>query len=237
MKKTHFAASLVFLLFSLQINGQELKLKANQRHGRIFVTESETLEGIIELNGDDSSPWKNQEKVTFIDKDVYANGKVKRKDKKNFKPGDIIGYEFDGRKFYTKQFWGLGMVTLKIGKNLYFLEKIIDGKISVYNYFLTPAPITTGSGSMEQEHERCRVANFILEKDDLPLKGCQDVVILDYIADCGAITEKYKSGGYGFTPLIQENKSKLAGMASKMVDSERMNEIIVPLISDYNKYF
>jgi hypothetical protein len=237
MKKTHLTISFIVLLFSLHTYGQEFKLKANQCHGKIFVSESETLEGIIELNGDDSSPWKNQEKVTFIDKDVFATGKVKRKDKKTFKPGDIIGFEFDGRKFFTKQFWGLGMVTIKIGKNLYFLEKIVDGKISVYNYFLTPAPVTTGSGSMEEEHKRCRVANFILEKDDLPLKGCQDVVILDYIADCDAVTEKYKNGGYGFTPVIQENKSKLAGMASKMVDSERINEIIIPLISDYNKYF
>ena len=88
-----FLLQLIFISMFAQKSNTE-----NRFDGYIVYSDGTKKEGILEVE-DASLPWSFQENVKYFDKSLLSAGRVKREQKINCVPGEIIEYGFDNRKF------------------------------------------------------------------------------------------------------------------------------------------
>lgn len=227
----------MFALFVLLTNiaFSQVEKKANQFDGYIIKNDSTKIEGVIEINGSETYPWLNQNSVKYIPKEAFLNKKVKSKDKTKYDPKDLLEYCAGNREFETKKYANLLEGGAAVLPQRYFMERLVNGTISVYVYYESPPDVQVGTPEeIEAEYNRCRIKDILIQKGEEKLKNLAFVDIMEYISDCPEVKEKYVNGDYGIIPKNDGTKEGLGKVFASLGDD--VQKIIVPLTTDYNKY-
>ncbi|HBF18868.1 MAG TPA: hypothetical protein DDW81_02160 [Cryomorphaceae bacterium] len=227
------------ILASTLLTAQTYKLKSDEMKGQIVTLKGEVLNGYIKLKGDTRSPWNNQESVEFFTEDAMADGKVKGKEREKYRPDDIKAY-IAGDRYFEAQKFSLMKMTMGMGiAKWYFIERMVDGDISLYRFYDTPDAVTVTTTeaervAYEEELESMRTnPNLLLKKDD-EMTTLQKVDFAAYISKCPEVQEKYKTGGYGIEPFHQDAETKLGKFIAKQVNSQQVMVVLPQILEDYN---
>ncbi|MEQ9261572.1 MAG: hypothetical protein RLP14_00275 [Owenweeksia sp.] len=229
----------ILILTSTALSAQTYELKSDEVKGQIITKKGEVLNGYIKLKGDEKSPWDNQESVEFFTEDAMADGKVKRKERERYHPDDIKAY-IAGDRYFESQKFSLMKMTVGIGISAeYFVERIVDGAITLYYFYDSPDPmvVTTTEEqrvAYKEELEAMRTNPNLLLKKDGELTVLQKVDFGDYISECPEVQEKYNSGGYGIEPFNQDAETKLGKLIAKQVNSENVIAVLPQILEEYN---
>lgn len=230
----------VSLIFSGILTAQEYELASDEMKGQIITKKGEVLKGYIKLNGDERSPWKNQQKVEFFTEDAMADGKVKGKERETFKPKDIKAYVVGDRYFESMK---ISIAKLEVGIGIAdwkFVERMTDGKLSIYRVYDTPDPVSVTTSeeervALEQEMERMRTEpNIIMIKEGEDPVLPHKVNLADYMADCPAVADKYSSGDYGIEPWNPDAETKMGKWIANQTNAEQFKAVMTEIITDYN---
>lgn len=230
----------VLVGFSALLSAQSYELKSDEVKGQIITSKGEVLNGYIKMNGDEMNPWKNQDKVEFFTEDAMADGKVKGKERQTFKPKDIKAYVVGDRYFESMK---ISIAKLEIGIGIAdwkFVERLIDGKISVYRVYDSPDAVSVTTSeeervALEQEKERMRTEpNIVMIKEGEDPVLPHKINLADYMSDCPAVAEKYSSGEYGIEPWNPDAETKLGKFIANQTNAESFKAIMTEILTDYN---
>ena len=234
----------LFLLAAFGLTGiisaQSYELKSDEMKGQIITKKGDVLNGYIKMNGDEMSPWKNQQKVEFFTEDAMSDGKVKGKERETFKPKDITAYVVDDRYFESMK---ISIAKLEVGIGIAdwkFVERRLEGKISVYRVYDTPDPVSVTTSeeervALEQEMERMRTEpNVILVKEGEDAVLPHKVNLAEYMADCPEVADKYSSGDYGIEPWNPDAETKMGKWIANQTNAEQFKAIMTEILTDYN---
>jgi hypothetical protein len=235
--KKNLLILMVLNLMALAAFAQEPVLNDNQFKGHIIKANGETEEGILELRGGQFSPWANQTEVKFISLEKFTSGQVKKKDWTAYSPKQISGYSIGEKTFVSQKYANMAAVGPDMLARMYFIEKVVDGKLTIYRFYETPLMMASGpnaSAELEASQLQCRNhPQVLVQKDGGKVKGLGEIDITKYIDDNAEVLEKYNTGGYGFLPKKGEKKG-LGGMIAQSDDNETLKQYIVTIAQEYN---
>ena len=228
------------LVYSGMTTAQEYKLRSDEMKGQIITNEGDILHGYIKLNGDERSPWGNQQKVEFFTQDAMSDGKVKGNERETFKPKDIKAYIVGDRYFEAMK---ISIAKLEVGIGIAdwkFVERMVDGIISVYRIYDTPDPVSVTTSeeqrvALEQEMERMRTEpNIVMIKEGEDPVLPHKVNLAEFMADCPAVANKYSSGDYGIEPWNSDAETKIGKWIANQTNAEQFKAVMTEIINDYN---
>lgn len=228
MKKTLIiiAASLISV-FSFSQN-----LGPNQHLGKILKEDGTQEEGIIEA--DLTLPWRLQKEIKFFDKMLLEYGsKIKNKDKKEYGPKDIKGYSIGDKVWESQKYADLSAVGPAALGAMFFLERVENGKIKLFNFYGTPPAIVTGE-TIDQSNEEYRTPLLLIQKGTDKAKVLAPATDLSkFIGDCPEVNEKYKKGEFG-NKAVDEDKNKMGKLLARASDGADMS-VFVAVVLAYNE--
>lgn len=227
---------LMLCMLSISVFAQKMPLKDNQYRGHIIKSDGALEEGIIQLKGGDTSPWLNQGELKFLPLAKYEGGEVKRKDWEEYSPKQISGYKIGEKTYVSQKYANLSAVGPDMLSRPYFLEKVVEGKLTLYYFYETPPTVYSGGDIAQLAEEaktKCRIPQVLIQKDGDKLKNLRAIDFRDYIGDNVEVLGKYNAGDYGFVPRAQEKKG-LANLTARAEDGEILENYIVPIATDYN---
>jgi hypothetical protein len=233
------------ILFIIQIGNSQTVLKENQFEGYIVMKNGDKKEGIIEI-GNISLPWSYQEDVKFFDKAVLSKPKVKKDDKMECKPGEVIEYGIGTSKFMLVEYQNMdgsannvngltaGLSALKNAtQTKYFAELFREGKISVYKFYNSPPGFYATSGdaqaaNMDALIHDCKTKyDILIEKDGEKAKSFEGISIKKFFKDCEMVVKKYDEGKYTKKPVKGLKSYVKSGMLKGEALANSANEMIV----------
>lgn len=242
MKRSLFV--LLSVLTSSLIFGQQ-ELKKNQFEGYVVLKNGDRKEGIIEIKNVDH-PWSFQEAFKFFDKSLLENDKIKKDDKKEYKPGDVIEYGYGGKRYglvsYTNnnQAEGnaltSGMSALKNAtQTKHFAEVYREGKVSLYRFYNSPPDFYVTSGNDEAQKmddfiRDCKTNyDILIEKGEEKAKSFDDINVGKFFKDCDFVVKKYKNKEYTKKPVTGLKSMVKAGL----LRGEPLAAAALEMIVDY----
>jgi len=237
--KNFFFSALMLVSF-ITLAQKTYELEPDEKKGQVILKDGTVLEGYIKLNGDERSPWKNQERVEFFTEEAMEDGKVKKKERTRYSPQKIKAYVAEGRYFESMAI-SIAKMTLGFGfKDDFFVERMVDGDMKMYRFYDSPDPMAVNVGeeaiaAYEQELEEMRTnPNILLQKGDEDMVILEKIDFGDYLSGCPGVQEKYNTGGYGFEPYKQDAETKLGKLISKSVNSSNIVAVLPQIVTDYN---
>lgn len=261
MKKTILAALFLSVSFlaSAQEGDDEYELRSGEQQGYIITKDDKKLEGIVKLVGNSETPWTNQKKVRFIDKESI-NPEKKRQRFKVMDADDIKEYvaiDDNGveRHFRTIKFTnkreamgntgGLGgkIKTIKnFSSTTHLAEVIVNGPITMYRLYGYPAPVAAGEGdiaAMEADRkDLIENPDILVQKGDDKPKELAAADIKKLVDDCKTVSEKLSAGGYAsYDPAKEEKKKSAFGKLIKSEVDRAGNKLLnmgTEIFTDYN---
>ncbi len=216
------------------------ELSDSQFRGKIMLKNGDAKEGIIEFRGDADSPWSKQVKIFYITEEIFKKEKIKNKEIEKFTPKDLKGFYVGQRYFEVVKYADLSAVGAAMMPKMYFLEKFVDGKISIYRFYRSPGNVTIAMGEeeiaeAERFEEECRTnPDLLIRLDDGKLKNVSDIDIYKYISECENVVSKYKAGEYGLKPTDKDNKKGVGKFASRLLDASVLEKSVVQIANDFN---
>lgn len=235
---------LAFMLVSF-IGFSQTALKENQFEGYIIKKNGDRMEGIVEIDNI-NHPWSFQETIKFFDKALLNGEKVKKSDKLECKPGDVIEYGIGEKRFVlvsytnTNQAGGnaltAGLGALKSAtQTKHFAEVYREGKVSLYRFYNSPpeAYVTVGDEQARQMDDfikDCKTNyDILIEKGEEKAKSFDDISIKKFFKDCEFVVNKYKDEKYTKKPV----KGLKSMIKSALLRGEPLAAAAMEMIVDY----
>lgn len=238
----------IFLIFCLNISLASAQ-KANTENrfeGYIIYADGSRKDGIIEVE-DSTFPWAFQENIKFFDKSLLTAGKIKRDQKTNCIPGEIIEYGFSERKFVHVSYYVKGpdednVLKSSFGKfkgeknTDYFAEIYKPGKVSLLKFYIPPILTDEDYDDAElmKKHVEQSKTSFdiLITKSDEKPKSIDDISIKGFFKDCPYVLDKYSNGKYKIKP----GKSLKAMFKSEKLPGVKLEEAANDILSDYESH-
>lgn len=263
MKKIILAIALMacFAPVSAQQDDEEYELRGNEKFGYIIDKDGKKIEGIVRLQGTETTPWVNQKKVKFIDK-ASVDAEKKRQKFKVLDTDDLQEYvAIDGeqeRHFRLIKYAnaregvmnqsgsGIGG-KLKTIKNLsttrHMAEVLVDGKLKLYRLYGYPAGFAAGKDDVARAEadERNIIDNpsILVQKEEDKVRTFEADDIKKLVDDCKTVSEKLSAGQYAsYDPAKQEKKrSGMGKLIKNEVDrvGTQLANMGKEVFTDYNK--
>jgi len=240
----HIPIFLIFYVNALLAYSQKANTE-NRFEGYIIYADGSRKDGIIEVE-DSTFPWTFQESIKFFDKSLLAGGRVKREQKTNCVPGEIIEYGFSDRKFIHVSYYVKGpdednVLKSSFGKfkgeknTDYFAEIYKPGKVSLLKFFIPPILTDEDYDDTElmKKHAEQSKTSFdilITRQGEKP-KSIDDISIKGFFKDCTYVVDKYNNGKY----KIKSGKSLKAMFKSEKLPGVKLEEAAIDILADYNK--
>lgn len=238
--KAFYTGLFFTFLFSFSTQAQE----NNYKKGTIIVDQKKSINAYIQI--DFRYPQRFQSSVTYLSPEAFEKlqqgEKLKGKDKKTFKPKEIIGYDLgEGKSFRTVKYTDLSS-TSKLGmipKKL-CLEQVVDGKIDMYKMYshttgkISYEIIGAINASKDEKDENILIDylqdNFqlLVQKDSDNPKNLMAVSLLNYFGDNETVKENYTKNQYGFRDEFTEKQSGV------IVD-KKFETAFLRLLQDYDQ--
>ncbi len=219
---------LVFLVHTDQLLAQ-VKLRPNQYEGYIILNDLTKKEVIIEVE-DANLPWTFQEKVRYFDKSLATGLRVKRENKKDCLPGEIVEYGFGARKFmcvnhYVKDSKDKNIISSTISKvkndknTDFFAEVIYDKKITAFVFYVAPEIADEDYDDLAtmDKYKQTSESEFdiLLSQKNMKPKSVSDINFKNFFIDCPVVLKKFEAGQYEIKPSkgldVAKVKKGLAG--------------------------
>ena len=234
--KKQVLMGLVAVCLPLLLSAQQGKLAANQFYGTVFIDETTVLEGIVELNGNENTPWDIQKRVRFFTEEQLAAGRVRRRDKQEFRPGDILGFQVGERIFLSRRYAAESLLRGAPEGDYLFLELLVDGPLQLFNFFDAPPPVRVGTSErLERSDEDYRSnPDILIGRPGERLRDIAFIDVADYIGDSEEVMERYHNGYYGIKPVNHEERRGLGRFVAQAIDKQARRELVMPLVLDYN---
>lgn len=178
------------------------------------------------------APWEFQSGIKFIPKDVFENNeKIKNKYFETYEPKDCEGYLYDTLYYESVKYADMSAVGLNMIAQKVFMLRILEDKISLYNYFNTPPSVVSGEETFAACYEECAEVQWVYRiGSEGKLKLVNDMNIEKELADCPLVTEKQANGEYKV--IGQEGKSS---GGNKLLNNLAFRvEVRLMAIDDYN---
>ncbi|MCB9308830.1 MAG: hypothetical protein H6567_02080 [Lewinellaceae bacterium] len=244
----NFLSILSVLIFSFGTVFSQQELKENQFEGYIIMKNGDRRDGIIEISNI-NLPWSFQETIKFFDKSLLDNKKVKKSEKEECKPGDVIEYGIEGRRYLVVSYSNKNNVdgnalnsAIGLAKNLsqtkFYAELYREGKVSLYRFYNSPPEFYITSGEQEGKDmheyiEKCKNEfDILIEKGEEKAKAFDDVNIKKFFKDCDYVVKKYQDKKYtkqpvkGLKSMVQQSFIRgdaLAAAAMEMIEDYEAN--------------
>ena len=216
------------------------------REGSV-MEKGEKIDGMIKLGGGLDAPWLNNSKVYFVSSKDWGNSNRRPKKKmiKEYKPGDIDGYETStitragttaDMMYKTYDIMIMGAFKKKKGKA--FLKIETEGDVSVYSYVPMPSKkiITTANERYQDGKDALNRSTIYLESKSTELTKAADCDLVSMLKACEKVVENINNEVYGFKPKSKRKKRK--GLGKLMAESAGDNNLemqILTAVSDYNE--
>jgi len=233
-----FLLQLIFISMFAQKSNTE-----NRFDGYIVYSDGTKKEGILEVE-DASLPWSFQENVKYFDKSLLSAGRVKREQKINCVPGEIIEYGFDNRKFTYVSYYIKSADEDNILKSTYskikgdkntdfFAEVFRNGKISLLKFYIPPVISEEDYDNevkMKELTEKSKTTfDILITREGEKPKSIDDINIKSFFKDCPYIVEKFNNGKYKIKP----GKSLKAIFKSEKMPREKLQDSATEILTDY----
>jgi hypothetical protein len=223
----------------------QTELKSNQFEGYIIMSNGDRQEGIIEIKNI-REPWRFQETFKFFDKSLLSGDKVKKSEKMECKPGEVIEYGFGDKRYvlvsYTNnnQAQGNALTTgisaiKSATQTQHFAEVYREGKVSLYRFYNSPPAgyVTVGEEEAEEMKsfiEDCKKNyDILIEKGDEKAKSFEDVLVKKFFKDCPFVVEKYEDNKYTKKPV----KGLKSMIKSSLLRGEPLAAAALEMVIDY----
>lgn len=209
-----FYSSLLLILLHTQAICQG-KSRTNQFEGYIITADSLRKEVAIEVE-DIKQPWSFQQEVRYFDKALLQGGRVKREQKKECLPGEVIEYGFQDRKFVHVQYYIKGadednkfketFGKFKGEKNIdFFAEVLRSDAVSVAKFHIPPVIADDDYDSDEKMESHIKTCTeqydlLVFRKGVKPI-SISDVSFKEFFADCPFVLKKYDEERYKLKPV------------------------------------
>ncbi|GEM_PF-1960748 len=241
MKNFYLLTYLTILLSYGTSNAQNI-----YQPGHAILNDGTKISG--EISFYENSPWLNQRFIFIKDSADLAQTGTKAKAKK-YKADDLKSYQVAGRTYEKVNYIDLQNIQVKsLGSNNHMLEQFSSGRINAYRFYAYPKDIevyiNTSSEVIKENQQRDKDAllagwKLLTQKDGGSFKNSFEYDFQKFFEDAPEITQKYKNGSYGNTPI--SNKKGLAGkmvtMAMKASLQPLEYQSIIAAFNDYNKKF
>ncbi len=209
--RVSFIMYLLFLMSNV-IFGQS-KIKDNQKEGYIITADGTKSEVAIEVE-DPTQPWTFQSDVKYYDRSLLNGTRIKREQKSDAYPGEIIEYGFDNRRFLHVNYYVKGkgedvfqstVEKIKGDKATdYFAEVIHEGKIQLLRFYLPPVISEEDYESDEamKKHIIDSETNYdiLIRREVVGTKAIQEMNVKSYFEDCPLILNRFEKNLYKIKP-------------------------------------
>lgn len=243
MKKKVVCLFSALCFFSLSVFSQnEKKMQDEGVTVGSIVKDGKEVQGYIKVMGTTSmvgsgveyaAPWQFESSISFIPKEVFDNNeKIKNKYYEKYSAKDIDGYFYGtDRKYYESvKFADMSQMGLSMIAKKMFMNKVKEGKITLYAYYENPPLIMDGS-VVDQTYKECAKPKMVYKKGaDGKLKLVADMSVEKELADCPLVTEKQKNGEYKV--IGKDGKSSTFNKVLNFAIGKE--EIRLMAIEDYN---
>lgn len=202
----------------------------------IVIKKGKEIEGMIKLDGGEDAPWLNQETVYFVKLEDYVEGKkVRRKYIEEYEVKDLDGYSTDRVTYVTQEIKVLNIFFKKKPKK-FFLEKVVDGPVSVYRWYNKPEKKIVATSNERENDRQSALEEYrhYLQKEGEELVQANECDLVAYFESCPAVAAKLEAEEYGFK-LHKEKKKGLGGMIDKGFSDAILERNIQVVVEEYNQ--
>ncbi len=235
---------IIVLCMSFHLNGQAQKSKTENRfEGYIIFADSVKKVGIIEIE-DVNQPWTFQENVKFFDKALLSAGRVKREQKFNCNPGEIIEYGINDRVFKHVSYYVKNLEEDNILKSTYgrikgdkntdyFAEVFKSGKVSLLKFYIPPSISEDDYDNdelMKEYVEKSKTSyDILITRGVEKPKSIDDISIKNFFKDCDFVVKKYNDSKYKLKP----GKSLKAMFKGDKLPGSKLEEAARDIVADF----
>ena len=232
MKKVFLSLILVCLSVSIfaQSKSLEQKIKDEDVQECVLYKGGEEIQGYIkkmvvyDYETIFPAPWLYQKQIRFIPKDIFEKTeKIKGKMYVSYEPKDCDGYKCDSKEYVSVKYSDMSAVGMSMIPKKIFMQKVLDGKVSIFYHYQEPPVVMTGSAA--PYYIECGKEEIVYQiGENGKLKLLNNLNIDKEMADCPYVIDKWSKGEY----------NKVAG---KKVLSVILNDNLnkkVEAILDYN---
>lgn len=182
-------------------------------------------------------PWVNQKGISVFDPSLKDEKRIKGKYITKYKPKDLVAYEVEGNYFESQKVMVAGRgdygSTLKSLPNYTFIEKMIDGPITVYKAYGYPPGVASGVSFEEIYADlRANPEYFVRKESEDKMLTMTNMNIERWIEDAPETSEKFAKGEFG-NYKRKENK-KVANFLKGQLENEN-TDLIMKVIIAYNE--
>ncbi|OJJ22002.1 hypothetical protein BKI52_08150 [marine bacterium AO1-C] len=180
--------------------------KANVVKGVIYKG-GKSIEGFIRQTGfrkgksgfELQTPWDFQSAIYFIPKEKFEkNERIRGKHFTKYTPKKCDGYKYDDKYEYVSlKFVDLSKgVSLSLLPKRQFIRKMMDGKISLFQYFSRPTTLFSGESASEAYAKSMKPV-LVFRKGNSPKGVIVEVLSGKKVfADCPDVLSSYKAKEY-----------------------------------------
>ena len=176
-----------------------------------------------------ATPWKNQDEIRFIAKEMFETlKKVKNKNYTKYSAKDIEGYRYDTLVYESVKYADLSAVGFGMLGKMMFMRKVSNGNITLFHHFNTPPAMGT-----QEEYEDCaNKPNLVYRKGTEGKLGLVNSLnIKKELADCPMVVDKHEKGQYN----IMNDGEQESSRAGKLLNNALFrDDVRLAAIEDYN---
>ncbi len=239
MKRSLFIQLILLVVPYLAFGQLEAKMAKQDVVPGAIYRGGEKIDGYIKMTGTTwtadktfSAPWQFQGPIRFIPKDLFETSeKIKGKMYEYCKPGDIDAYEYGGNYYESVKYADMSAVGTNMLPQKMFMLRVLEDKVSLYQFFNSPPTVITGEKSVEEYFTECAEPQWVYRVGpDGKLKLVSDMNIEKELADCPMVAEKQSNGEYKVLGKEGQNSG-----GNKFVNNTLFRvEVRLMAIEDYN---
>ena len=164
---------------------------------------------------------------------------------RKFRFDDLKSYEVGGRVFEKVHYMDISKLQVKsLGANDHMLEKLANGKITVYRYYAYLDDIYAGNSQAsvqaemkEDKDSSKRLWKMLIKKDgDDNFKDAFATNLEKYFEDTPVVLQRYQKGEYGNKPKKKGLGAKMVGLAMQASGLDHLEtDAMIAAFNDYNK--
>lgn len=235
--------ALLLLICSINVGTAQKNNADNRFDGYIILADGTRKEGIIEVENI-RYPWMYQENVKYFDKALMNGGRIKREQKMECVPGEVIEYGISGKRYLYVSYYIKGedennKIKSTIGKikgeknTDFFAEVYKDGKVALLKFFIPPT-IADDDEEFENKlasHLEKSSTNFdiLIARAGEKTKSVDEISFKSFFKDCEFIVSKYEAGRYKIKP----GKGVKSLLKSDKVPGSKLEAAAAEIIEDY----
>ena len=210
----NFKILLVFAILATNISFSQAKLRDNQKTGYIILSDGSKNEVAIEVD-DAAQPWTFQSGIRYYDKALLTGTRIKREQKKDVVPGEVVEYGFENRRFLYVNYYvkGKGEDALKAtaerfkgDKNTDFFAEIIhEGKVQLLKFYLPPdiSDDDYDDDAIIQKYIKDAEEGYdiLIKREGVSSKAIQEINVKTFFEDCPFVLNKFEKDLYKIKPV------------------------------------